>query len=925
MNYLKEIITVILLVFTCSLFAQSKSGFLSGKIIEKLSGDPIIGSVVRTQDDKFGTTSDMDGKYSLKLPEGKHQIIINFISYADQKIEVEIKEGKVVNLDVALEEASVAMDEVVVTYTIQRSSSVAQLIERKNASVVSDGISSEQIKKTPDRTASEALRRVTGASIQEGKFAIIRGMNDRYNSGYLDGAILPSTESDRKAFAFDIIPTNLIDKLQIIKAGTPDIAGDFGGGIIKINTKSIPEKLSQQLLIGGQIHSLTTFKSFNSYTKYSGENWNILNSKRNLPALDENAMKAGGLFPTASEKAQLASNSRLFNLDWTGKDAQAKPNTRFAYSIGCPLYINSNSKMGLVAAINYSNSKKFTASDVASFDGSGQIADLHDNSFAQNISTGGLVNLNFSTNKTQISLNNLMNINTDFSSIQRTGIGNLIDYVEVKNFVNLVSYNKLANSILNIKQIVGNNLFTVEGSVGYGIIQRKIPTYKIASYTKGTENYTYGLALGDFFNNSSGLFSSGLTENLWSENLDFSKKFKNGNVTTELKMGVGMQGRKRSFESRNFVYHGAPGDLNYNLEHDLGKNAISAQSIYLLEKTSDDLAYYNGDQKIYSAYVCSDQRFSEKIRMVYGLRVEKSDIRVSNEKVNMNFSEINRTDILPSLNMTYTLNPNVNLRAAYFSSLNRPEFRELAPFAFYAFDKNAEIKGNKDLKLANLRNYEIRYEWFPSGSQVISAGMFYKNIQNPIELSIDITQPFTTFTFSNEKSATIYGFEFEVRKNLDFLGPQNLFKEFGIFTNLAIIRSGLKFGEGNKSLQDRPLQGQSPYVINCGLQYDSERTGWSAGITLNRIGRRIAFVGVDPKFGMTRQDIYEAPRSILDFQIGKNIGKFNLKCTFGDVLKKDFVFYQDADLNGKYNASTDRRIFRSLSGSSASLNVSYTF
>ena len=107
---------------------------------------------------------------------------------------------------------------------------------------------------------------------------------------------------------------------------------------------------------------------------------------------------------------------------------------------------------------------------------------------------------------------------------------------------------------------------------------------------------------------------------------------------------------------------------------------------------------------------------------------------------------------LPSVNFTYSLNEKTNLRGDYFASVNRPEFRELAPFAFFVFDKNAEIKGNKDLKIANLNNFDLRYEYYPSGGQLISVGAFYKTIKNPIEFSIDITQPFTTFTYGNEKS-----------------------------------------------------------------------------------------------------------------------------------------------------------------------------
>ncbi|MEO6692272.1 MAG: TonB-dependent receptor, partial [Saprospiraceae bacterium] len=836
-----------------------------------------------------------------------------------------IKENEVSNLDVALEQASVAMNEVVITYTIQKSSSVAQLVERRNAAVVSDGISSELIRKTPDRNASDALKRVTGASIQEGKFAIIRGMNDRYNSGYLDGAILPSTESDRKAFAFDVIPANLIDNLQIIKAGSPELAGDFGGGIIKINTKAIPDKLTQQISIGGQMHSLTTNKSINTFQKYSGENINFINSKRDLPNLEEKEMKTISLFPTEQEKIRLAANSKLFNLDWVNETHKISPNTRLAYSLGCPFDFGNDQKLGLVFAINYANTKKLTYSSISSFDGAGQVSKLNDEALNDNISTGGILNINYNSHKTQISLRNFVNINSDFNTINRSGIANISDYIEVKNMVNLVSSNRLTNSIATIKRIIGSNFMTLQASVNYGNVNRQIPTYKIASYTKTPDNSNFNLSLGDFFNSSTGLFNSALNENLTAGSVDLIKKFDTNKFNAELKIGYGINNRNREFKSRNFVYAGNQSELMYNPEFDLAKDKISPYGLYLIEKTSNDLAYYNGKQSINSTYLSVDQRIFKNLRALYGVRYENADIHVFNEKVNMEISKIKKGSILPSLNLTYVISQNINLRAAYFASLNRPEFRELAPFSFYSFDKNAEIRGNSNLKIATLNNFELRAEWFPTGAQVISAGAFLKNIRNPVEFNIDITQTFTTFTFNNEKSAKIYGLEFEIRKNLDFIGSQNVYKEFTVFGNLALIKSKLEFEEGTKAFIGRPLQGQSPYVINAGFQFEREGTGWATSIVLNRVGRRIAYVGVDPKYGDTRQDIYESPRTVIDLQISKTFKNLNLKFTLGDLLKNDLNFYQDVNHSGRFESEIDRNIFQFKNGITSSLSLNYSF
>jgi outer membrane receptor for ferrienterochelin and colicin len=351
--------------------------------------------------------------------------------------------------------------------------------------------------------------------------------------------------------------------------------------------------------------------------------------------------------------------------------------------------------------------------------------------------------------------------------------------------------------------------------------------------------------------------------------------------------------------------------------------------LYLVEKTSDDLAYYEGKSNMNAAFVSIDQNYREKLRVVYGVRYENVAINVNNQKLNTPIAEIKEANILPSVNATYFLTEKSNLRASYFASVNRPEFRELAPFAFFVFDKNAEIKGNKDLKVAHLNNYDVRYEFFPTAGQLMSIGGFYKTIENPVESSIDVTQPFTTFTFENEKSASIYGVELEIKKNLAFVGGAKMWSNLSLFSNLSLIKSTLKFKEGSFAKQDRPLQGQSPYIINAGLQYESPENGWFGSAVVNRTGRRVAYAGVDPKFGDTRQDIYEAPRTVLDMQVGKTIKNMNFKLTVGDLLHQDLTFYQDADQNGKFTKSTapnaDRQMFLYNNGFTASFSFGYNF
>ncbi len=919
------------LSYSVELNAQTKPGTVAGKIIDKGNSEALIGATIQVDGTSNGAATDIEGNYTMDLDPGKHVLVCSYVSYQTQKIEIEVKSGEVITVNIVLNEEVEALQEVVIVATVQKSSALALLTERKNLAQVSDGISADIIKRTPDRTTSDVLKRVTGASIQEGKFAIIRGMNDRYNAGYLDGALLPSTESDRKAFAFDVVPASLLDNLQIIKAGTPDLIGDFGGGIIRINTKAVPTEFTQNLSFGAQTHSLTTFKDFFQFKRYSGESLNFSSSKRDVPSFAENGLKSSSLFPNATQKQQFADITQKFNNDWSNETVSASPNTRFAYSLGFPIKFGDNRKLGVVFALNYSNTRKFSEGQINTFDGAGQVSSFSDKIYAQNFSSGGLLNVNYVAGKTQINFRNLLNTNTDNNTIRRTGISNISDNVLVRNFANLINSNRLSNSILSFKRIFGDNALTLSASVYYSSIRRKVPDYRIVNYANtdpSSEPNNYNVSVGDFFNTSSGRFFSDLKENLNGGTFELAKQLKGESRTkTELKAGFFIQNRDREFTSRNFVYNGAPSSNTQDPAVDLGPNGIGGTKLYLFEKTSNDLAFYSGKSTLTAFYGMADQKFADKLRAVYGLRYENVDINVRNQKLNNEVSRIKQGVLLPSVNLSYSLSEKANLRAAYFGSVNRPEFRELAPFAFYVFDRNAEIKGNKSLEIATLNNYDLRFELYPSGTQVISVGGFYKTIQNPIELSIDITQPFTTFTYENEKSANVYGLEFEVRRNLAFLNGNaegGILASTVFFSNLALIKSQLSFDEGSNAKEDRPLQGQSPYVINVGLQYENPDNGWFASAVFNRVGRRIAFVGVDAKFGDTRQDIYEQPRSVIDLQVGKNIGKLNVKLTAGDLLRKDLVFYQDVDADKTFSEG-DRTMFKFTNGYTTSLTLSYNF
>ena len=918
-------------LFNSFLLTAESTGIISGKIIDKTTGETIIGAIAQLEGTDKGSVTDIEGNFRINVAPGSYTLTIKYIGYSTASIVVDVKANDIVHVDYAMEAEDLALEEVIVVGKVERSGDAGLNLELKKASLVASGITAAEIRRSPDRTVGDILKRVTGASIQEGKFVIIRGMNDRYNAGYLDGSMLASTESDRKAFAFDVIPASLIDNLLIYKSGSPDLTGDFGGGVIKINTKSVPEKFTQTLSIGAQYHSLTTNKDFNQVKLYDGEAFNFSSGERGIPEFDEKGLRQASSFPSTKEKEQFASITKTFNNDWSYSVRNPGPNGRFAYSIGFPMRVGENGNLGVIVALNYANTLKAMESEINTFDGSGQVTNFHDFTSQRNINTGGIFNVNYVGSKTQISFHNLLNATSDFNFVERTGTGNFNDALTVQNRANILTTNQLMNSVLSMKQLIRDSLLTISASVSYSMINREIPDYRIASYTATPDFPNYQLTIGDFFNSSSGRFYSAVDEDLLGGNLELSKKINGGSVRTEIKLGGFLQHRTREFGSRNFVYKGAPDELTLEPSVDLGQDNIDATKLYLVEKTTIDLAYYTASSDTKAMYLSATQNFGRKLKALYGVRVEDFDLSLENQKTNQSIAAINEMSVLPSVNLIYYLGDRTNLRASYFSSVNRPEFRELAPFSFYNFDKNAEFRGLPDLVIADLQNVDFRYEFYPDGIQMISLGGFYKHINNPIELSLDVSQPFTTFTYQNEKSAQIYGVELELKKRFDFIRLGGFFEDLAVYGNLSLIKSELEFKEGSQAKAGRPLQGQSPYIINARLQYENRDNGWAANIAYNQFGRRIAYVGVDPTYGDTRQDIYEAPRAVIDAQVSKTIGAFNVKFTLGDILHNDLIFYQDANQDGKYTesptpgAQNDRLMYIYNTGFTGTLALTLNF
>jgi len=256
-------LTVLVLFLGITAYAQT--GKISGVVSDKKTGETLIGVTVKIKGTTKGVSTDVDGKYTLQaMANGKHTLEFSYVGYQTKEVsDVEVKAPSVTSLNIVLSEAGGQnLQEVVVKASFKQESVNSLYAQQKNSALISDGISSDQIKKSPDKNTSDVLKRISGATIQDNKFVVVRGLSDRYNTATLDGSTLPSTEANRKAFSFDIVPSNLVDKITISKTATPDLPADFAGGAVQISTKDIPDQNFLSLGVGYGYNSQSTFKDF---------------------------------------------------------------------------------------------------------------------------------------------------------------------------------------------------------------------------------------------------------------------------------------------------------------------------------------------------------------------------------------------------------------------------------------------------------------------------------------------------------------------------------------------------------------------------------------------------------------------------------------------------------------------------------------
>lgn len=921
--------TILLFLVAAASFAQNIK--LNGRVLNQ-KNEPVSGATITIQGMQRSMAADVEGRFTLQLQPGKtYTITVSAAGYTTKMVEdvtVSANDESLNNVSIVLESKE-TLSEVVVRTTVRRESTSALLNLQRNNTALSSGLAADFIRKTPDRNTGEVLKRVSGASVQDGRFVVVRGLSDRYNAASLNNAQFPSTEPDRKSFSFDVIPSILVDNIIVNKTATPDLTGEFAGGLVQVQTKDVPTRNTLTVGVSLGYNTQSTFKDFVSNERNSRDWIGFDDRTRSIPKGFPTTPQAyRALGANAAGINQQVQFGRLFNNDvYRQQQSTAAPIQTYNLAWGNAKTFKNSHKFGTILSLTYRKSQlRYEVERRLSEQDGAVNTQLFDQQNRYAVNWGAMANFTYVAGKHKISFKNLFNQLFDDNYYTRSGISN--------DRIQDISFN---SSVLNQRsfytgQLEGEHQLTKSGirlrwngNASYN--WKAQPDLRTSAYFRpkgSTEKFEYD-------DDDTRRFFSDLKDYSYGANGNVTVPFKLGKEKQTFKAGGSTLIRIRNFNSRIFRYDRGPnfqaGRQYLPFDQIFDPANIGADGFLVNDFTNNQDKYF-GVSVLNGMFGMFDNAVNDKLRLVWGVRVENFQQVLTTRDVTAKrvVVETEKWDVLPSLNLTISPNSKSNIRVAGSRTVSRPEFREIAPFSFFDYEVFYAVNGNPELRRGSILNADVRYEYYPKAGEGITIGAFYKHFDDPIELRLNSSSVINrrTYEYQNADKAYSAGAELEVRKNIG-----GAMKDFSVFANLTYIYSRVTLnttGAGGAAIDEtRPLQGQSPYLINLGLQYNSSNGVWNGSLLYNRIGQRLALVGDFANLGIA--SVFEKPRNQVDLQLAKKVMKKRgeVKLTWSDMLNAEFLFYDNADSKSAYKEGNDRIFYRYKPGSTITLGFTYDF
>lgn len=873
------------------------TGELEIELIDKESGSPVNNARLFFKGYAVEAETGDNGVAKVDLSEGLYDISIvhpKYVMHVERK--VDIKPGKTSRLQVSLLKADIVLDEYVVTAPFVEGSLASAIAEIKESEVVGDAISAEQFSKSGDSSASGALKRVTGITIVGGKYVYVRGLGERYSTVLLNGLDVPSPEPTKRVVPLDIFPADVIQSLDIQKAYTSDLPGTFGGGTVLINTKDIPEE--DNYIKAGVSMSMNDSTGERAY--YNNDNSApmpgiILSLSDGFSPLTQEVVVgdlvlAEGI--SAQERIELDTamvEYRNYGLERT----RIAPGLNFTTSLGQSFRTSSGIRYGVAANVFYKtdeDSIQIERDDYQYFPES-DVSELTDtNTFDVTSLTeqyGGLMSLGIEPSEKHKFKYTLLTLN---ENTDNTSFAQQTDLVEER--YNTRTFYQYTERELLSNQLTGEHHFgTTDGARLFDDIDMQWG-YSVSEANRlepGTFEFEYKELNDELVLDAQKLFYlySDLVDEVENLRLDISLPFRMNRNDNYLKFGYFNFNKTRSLDNRRFKIEYQNTADPRPIDEQLTTEVAVTDDLNVLDSYRPD-DFYTAEQDITAFYTKGLFSIFESLDISAGVRAEDSTqaLQVGEDA---EVFELVTSDILPQLGATYRFNDEHQLRINFSQSISRPDFREFSPNRYKDPETGEIVFGYPGLKYTEISNFDVKYEWFPSFDEYYTIGLFTKDFINPIEQVRSRADEDIEISYRNARSATSIGFEIGFRKNLESLSAS--LKNYFTAGNYAYIDSEIDLDKTSPENQTdifipfltsdkRPMQGQSPYVVNLQIGYDNFFTRRSAVLLYNVNGERISSLGINGN-----PDVYEQPFHKLDFVV-----KWGLNDTYDDQVKK--IAYQ---------------------------------
>lgn len=908
---------IALICFAGLTYAQPAPGTITGIIYDGQTGRPILGVLVSVdgQIDARNVT-DSDGRFTVSAAPGPHSVRFTAEGYLPVDIrEVVVESGRPVEASTLMSsERLVTSIDVVEKLDAAQSTAEAALMERKLSIVVSDSVSRQELSEAAAGDAAGVLEKVTGVSVVGDGFVYVRGLGERYSATQLNGAIIPTTEPEKRVVPLDLFPTGMIESIKVAKTYSAELPAEFSGGLVQLQTMEFPSRHMLNVGIKGGFNSVTTFDPFLTYPGSSRDFWGFGSGPRGLPsAIGDNRRLIQGVY----SPQELQTFGRSFTNIWEPTEiGRQRPALDWSTSGG-----TSFGKFGLVGGLSFSNRPQYrkefqrylriAGTTPIIF---GEYPDFRE--YTEDSRLGGVINLSYRPNQNhKLIYRNTWTHDTEKSAREFQGLdggtGSIINAQRLRYVERQVlsqgaegehALSSLHNSVLRWQ-------FTVSDS------SRNEPDLREVIRNVEDDGTKVFAALG-----SSGLrFFTDMKDRIYDPQIDYSIPFYKGSVAALVKVGFRGTFRNRDFSARRFRF--IPQQLS-TLNLFLPSNALFAPDNirpngFQITEFTRNSDVYDASMDVYAGYVMVDLTLGAKWRISGGLRVEDANqkvLTIDNQVPGAVpiLANLQNRDPVPALNVIYSLNSKQNIRASVSRTLSRPDFRELSPFDFNNVLGGFITVGNPNLKRASIMNYDVRWEMYPGGNQLIAASVFVKTFKDPVEQTIlasnDLRQ-----SFINAQGAKNYGFELEYRQNL--AGIHGKMREFAISSNLTFVDSNIEIREqdlGFLTSRNRPLLGQSRWIYNGTLQWARPQWFSTASLAANFVGQRITDVGT---FGLP--DIQQGANTMLDFVYQYNMAersKWSYRFEAENLLNNNFHWTQGSFLQRQYRL-----------GRTYQIGVSYSF